>query len=322
MSSTTYANPAPVVRETLVFYAPVSRPTQSPTIFDPTTASSFNPASPPAPWISLGAIEQFQRKPLSKAVPVLTGVPATVLHQSRESVQAQLTFQFLDWTKLSMALATGSQHMNVLATSGAAAAAAVGAQATTAVALLAGSTSTALVMSSSDAAQFSAGQTIAVDVDYSGQTGWVGSPITGAYVRTALSDVDYIRRVTFNIAQVASVNSTGVSLVAALPGGAPAANAKAQIVTGFVDREGGLFYQEWSALFVMQGSQGESVFLYYPRLQSFTGAEEATTVLQSKSSLSRVLLKASCIALPVTDSLDGERVVCYRSYLPAANAQV
>jgi hypothetical protein len=76
-------------------------------------------------------------------------------------------------------------------------------------------------------------------------------------VKQALTDVDYIRRVTFNVALVAQVNSTGLTLAEPLPGGAPATGRKVQAVTGFVDREGGSFYQEWSALFVMQGSQGE-----------------------------------------------------------------
>jgi len=35
-----------------------------------------------------------------------------------------------------------------------------------------------------------------------------------------------------------------------------------------------------------------------------------------------VTLKGQFLALPVTDPLDGERVVCYRSFLPAANALV
>jgi hypothetical protein len=109
-----------------------------------------------------------------------------------------------------------------------------------------------------------------------------------------------------------------------LPGGAPAAGAKLQAVTGFVDREGGSFYQEWSALFVMQGSQGERIFYYYPRLQTMVGAEEAVIPLSNKhqGGQSRVLLKGQFLALPVTDPLDGERVVCYRSFLPAANALV
>ena len=37
---------------------------------------------------------------------------------------------------------------------------------------------------------------------------------------------------------------------------------------------------------------------------------------------SRILLKAQFLALPVSDPLDGERVVCYRSFLPMPNALV
>ncbi len=37
---------------------------------------------------------------------------------------------------------------------------------------------------------------------------------------------------------------------------------------------------------------------------------------------SRVLLKGQFRALPVTDPLDGERVACYRSFLPAANSLI
>ncbi len=223
-----------------------------------------------------------------------------------------------------MALATGSQHMNVLAPASGATAAANGAQAVPAVTPQSGSTSTSIVLASSDAARFTAGSIVALDVDYNGQTGYVGAPVAGAYVRQALTDVDYIRRVTFNVGLVTQVSSTGLTLAEPLPGGAPATGAKLQAVTGFVDREGGTFYQEWSGLFVMQGSQGERIFFYYPRLQTMGGAEEEAAALNGKNQngVSRVLLKGQFLALPVTDPLDGEKVVCYRSFLPAANALV
>ncbi len=223
-----------------------------------------------------------------------------------------------------MGLATGSQHMNVLAPASGATAAADGAQAAVAVTPQSGSTSTSIPMATADAAKFTAGAIIAVDVDYTGQTGYVGTPVAGAYVRQALTDVDYVRRITFNVALVSQATATGLTLAAPLPGGVPTASAKVQAVTGFVDREGGSFYQEWSALFVMEGSQGERIFFHYPRLQTMTGAEEAISPLNSKnqSGQSRVLLKGQFLALPVTDPMDGERVVCYRSFLPAANALV
>jgi hypothetical protein len=187
-----------------------------------------------------------------------------------------------------------------------------------------GSTATFVALASNDAANFSAGSIIALDADYTGQTGFVGAPVSGAYVRQALTDVDYIRRVTFNVALVLQTSTTGLTLAGPLPGGAPAAGSKLQAVTGFVDREGGSFYQEWSALFVMEGSQGERIFFHYPRLQTSSSAQEAALPLDSKQKAgqARVLLKGQFMALPVTDPLDGERVVCYRSFLPAAHALV
>jgi hypothetical protein len=302
----------------------VNRAAQTPAIFDPSEQGRFSLNAPPAPWISLGWIQDFVRKPASKTSPVLTGIPAAPLEQVRETLQAQVSLQFLSWTKLTMALATGSQHMNLLVPASGASAAADGAQAAPAVIPLSGSTATSILLAATDAAKFSPGAIVALDVDYIGQTGFVGSPIAGAYVRQALTDVDYIRRVTFNVALVSQVTSSGLTLAEPLPGGAPATGAKLQALTGFVDREGGSFYQEWSALFVLEGSQGERIFFYYPRLQTMTGAEELALPLNrtNPNGQSRVLLKAQFQALPVSDPLDGERVVCYRSFLPAANALV
>lgn len=214
--------------------------------------------------------------------------------------------------------------MNLLASAIGAAPAADGGQAAAAVTVQSGSTATLIALAAADAQRFSAGSIIALDADYTGQTGYVGAPTSGAYVRQALTDVDYIRRVTFNVALVSEVTSTGLALAEPLPGGAPAAGAKLQEVTGFVDREGGSFYQEWSALFVVEGSQGERIFFHYPRLQTMAGAEEAALPLdgKSKNGLARVVLKGQFLGLPVTDPLDGERVVCYRSFLPAVNALV
>ncbi|MGD0735239.1 MAG: hypothetical protein ABR976_08840 [Terracidiphilus sp.] len=319
-----FSAPAPVTRRVRGYFAPVNRATQTPVLFDPSEQGRFSLDAPPTPWISLGWIQGFTRKPGSKTAVVLTGVPAAPLSQVRETLQAQVSLQFLSWTKLTMALATGSQHMNVLAAGSGAVAAADGAQATAAVIPQAGTTASSIVLAPADAAKFGAGSIVAVDVDNTGQTGFVGAPISGAYVRQALTDIDYIRRVTFNVALVSQVSSSGLILAEPLPGGAPATGAKVQVVTGFVDREGGSFYQEWSALFVMEGSQGERIFIHYPRLQTMASAEEAAIPLSGKrqGSQSRVLLMGQFMALPVTDPLDGEHVVCYRSFLPAANALV
>jgi hypothetical protein len=324
MAANWLSAPAPVARRVRGYFAPVNRVTQTPVLFDATEQGGFMLEAPPAPWVSLGWIQGFSRASGSKTVPLMTGIPAATLDQVRETLEAHVSLQFLSWTKLTMALATGSQHMNLLAAANGAIAAADGAQAAPAVTVQSGSTTTFVALASADAATFAPGSIIALDADYTGQTGFVGTPISGAYVRQALTDVDYIRRVTFNVALVSQVNSTGLTLAEPLPGGAPAAGAKLQAVTGFVDREGGSFYLEWSGLFVMEGSQGERIFFYYPRLQTMTGAEEAPFPLdgKNKGGLNRILLKGQFLALPVTDPMDGERVLCYRSFLPAAKALV
>lgn len=324
MAANWFSAPAPVARRVRAYFAPVNRASQTPALFDAVEQGGFNLEAPPAPWISLGWIQDFARKTASKTSSMLTGIPAAALEQVRESLEAEVSLHFLSWTKLTMALATGSQHMNLLATASGALPAADGAQAAVAVTPQSGSTATSIVLASADAAKFTPGSIIALDIDYSGQTGFVGTPIAGAYVRQVLTDVDYIRRVTFNVALVSQVNSTGLTLAEPLPGGVPAAGTKLQTITGFVDREGGSFYQEWSALFVIPGSLGERIFFYYPRLQSMTGAAEAGIPLdgKNKSGQARVLLRGQYLALPVTDPLDGERVLCYRSFLPAHNSLV
>ena len=313
MTAGSYLAAGPVVRRVRGYFAPVNRVGSAPAVFDAAEMGGFSLDAPPAPWVSLGWIADFARVAGSRTAPVLTGVPAGVLEQVRESVEAQISLRFLSWTKLTMALATGSQHMNLLV-SGAGA-----------VTIEVGSSATLLPMATADAAKFTAGQLVAVDVDYSGQVGFVGSPVSAAYVKAgAVTDVDYVRRVTFNVARVASVSTAGLTLAEALPGGAPVAGMKASAAVGFVDREGGSFFQEWSGLFVLEGAEGERVFFYYPRLQAVGGAQESARAVNAKSggTLERVMLAGSFRALPVVDSLDGERVVCYRSFLPAVGALV
>jgi hypothetical protein len=143
----------------------------------------------------------------------------------------------------------------------------------------------------------------------------------------------------------------------------PAAGASAQVVVAFVDREGGSFFQEWSALFVAEPESGGRVCFYYPRLSPNPGAGPGGVSLKSSAGgkplksggegktnakaniqgnsvrsssqkflresfteisrpLTSVGLHASFVALPFTDTNDGQTVLCYRSYFPAAMAAV
>lgn len=306
-----------MVQRVSAYFAPVNRAAQQPTIFDAAQSGSFALSAPPAPWVDLGWITGFLRKCETKIAPVRVGAPAITQMQARTEIDATVAFSFERWGKLQMALSAGTQQMNLLAAAAGAAAEGSGGTGVPAVALQAGSTATVLQVGAAAAAGFSAGETVAVDVDYTTQTGYVGSGVSGAYVPTALTDVDYVRRVTLNVGKIASVAVSGtagaLTLESALIAGVPSVAMKVSGVVGFCDREGSSFFQEWSAVFVGEGQQGERVIWHYPRLQAMAGASE--TNLKSGAGYDKVQLSAAFRAMPVKDPVDGETVVCFRSYV-------
>jgi hypothetical protein len=299
----------PAVRRVRAYFAPVNRATGSPTLFDPSTAAAFDPDAPPAPWVDLGWVEGFARSSQTKMQVVESGAPGAVLLQARQSIGATVSMNFERWSKLTMALSCGAQQTNVLAAGAVPVA-------------VASATSTATFLSApAGTGKIQVGDMVAVDVDYTGQTGYIGAGAAGAYLAAPVSgDVDRVRRVTLNVSRVAALTPDGVQLAEPLLAGPPAAGMQAETVAAFEDREGGSFFQEWSGLFVMPGEQGDALFFHYPRLQAMHGAAEAAAVLAAP--LSHVLLAGRFVALPVEDAMDGAQVCCYRSYLPAANALI
>jgi hypothetical protein len=353
----------PVTRQMRAYFAPVNRTAETPTIFDPGFSGLFPLNLPPAPWVDLGWVEDFSRWYGTPTDTVRSGALSLPTAQFRGALEARVEFDFVQWGKLQMALAGGSESMNVLAPlAGGTSAAPSGGTPAPGAAVLAGSTASTLVFGTGVASAFAVGAVLAVDVDYQQQTGYVGSGIAGAFVSSAAAvnnDPNYVRRVTFNVGRVAEVTATSVVLAQPLLAGAPAAGASAQVVVAFVDREGGSFFQEWSALFVAEEESGGRVCFYYPRLSPNPGSrsgvgagannrslatagvtrninsgESSTRALSSSARfvresfaemakpISAVSLRASFLALPFTDTNDGQTVLCYRSYFPAGMAAV
>ena len=189
--------------------------------------------------------------------------------------------------------------------------------------MVAGSTANALSVGAAAAAQFQVGQLVAVDEDYVAQVGFVGSGVSAAYVSSPASvgnDINYIRRVTLNVGRVVGISGGVLELGAPLPAGVPGSGMQVSSLVGFVDREGGGFFQEWSGLFVMDGEQGDRVIYHYPRLQAMQSSAEMVEPLAAP--LERVRLAGAFRALPVKDANDGETVLCFRSYLPGAMREV
>ena len=310
-------NLVPVTRRVRAYFAPVNRAAGVPTVFDAAQTGGFALDSPPAPWVDLGWCTGFARKSATKIGALRTGAPAMAQSQVLTEVEATVSLEFESWGKLQMALAAGSQQMNLLRTVSGAVANGSGGVAAAPVALAAGSTAGSLNVGATAAAGFVVGDLIAVDVDYVAQVGFVGSGVSGAYVSSAASvggDVNYVRRVSLNVGRVVSIANGVLQLESPLLAGIPAAGMKVSRLVGFVDREGGGFFQEWSGLFCMDGEQGDRVIYHYPRLQAMQGAAEMVEPLAAP--LEKVRLAGAFRALPVKDANDGATVLCFRSYLP------
>jgi hypothetical protein len=318
----------PVSRAVRAYFAPYDPTAGQPSVFDPGLNAGFLLDAPPSPWVDLGWIDNFRRTSATTIEPLRVGKGAAA-SQFRKSLDARVELDFRQWGKLQMALAGGSQHMNVLATDPSAAPRPTGGIPQAAATVLTGSTASALTVGAGTADLFNAGDMIAVDVDYQQQTGYVGSGVAAAYVKdptSVLRDKDYVRRVTFNVARVAQKTTTLLLLDQPLIGGTPAAGACAQKITAFVDREGGSFFQEWSGLFVWQDESGGRICFYYPHLspsRNSKGSEQGTeTEFAMHDTISTIGLHATFIALASVDPNDGETVLCYRSYFPAPLASL
>ena len=308
----------PISRRVRAYCAPVDRATETPTSFDPTVAFNFD--VPAAPWFALGDVANLKRTGATKVAPLVSGSKGAVAAQFRTTLDATVAFDFLQWGKIQMALSGGSQHMNVLATNGASGPD-TGNPACSPVAVLAGSTATELVVGTGAVDALNVGDMIACDIDYAQQTGYVGSP-AAAYVKDPADvnrDRDYLRRVTFNVARVASKTSTALQLDQPLLGGDPGLGAQIQKVVAFADREGGSFFQEWSLLLTLEPESGGRTCFYYPRVQACSPASEAGITCDTYKTST---LHAELIALPVQDSIDGEQVACWRTYFPASGADL
>ncbi len=363
--STTPLRPAmvAVTRQMRAFFAPVNRLTETPTVFDPGISGAFVLASPPAPWLDLGWIDSFERSYDTPTDVVRAGMKTMPWLQYRGPIEARVGFEFREWGKLQMALAGGSENMNVLATIAGATPVPSGGTAIPAVAVLPGSTASQLVVGAGAVGAFPVGSLVTVDMDYQQQIGYVGSGISAAYVSSAAAvnnDANYIRRVTFNVGRVVEATANSLILAQPLLAGAPVSGASAQGVVAFVDREGGSFFQEWSALFVAEVESGGRICFYYPRLSPNPGSGSqgvgmksgagwnptksggaakrsagAKTQEGNRGGLQKFIreeyesiaspidfmgLRASFLALPYVDGNDGQTVLCYRSYFPAAMA--
>ncbi len=310
----------PMGRAVRAYVAPVDRNSGAVTPFDPGVQGQFDPDAPPAPWLDLGWVENLQRTSPTKYGALRSGARGTVTAQYRAEAEARMEFDLPEWGKLQMAIAGGSQQLNVLATVPGAQAEGSGGAAIAAVPAQPGSLPIQIALTQDQLPNFNLGDVLAVDMDYAGTAGYVGSGVPGAYLATALdvaTHVDLIRRVTFNITRVAAKTANVLIVAPPLLAIGPMGFG-VQKVVAFVDREGSGFFQEWSVLLVAPSDSGGRICFYYPRMQAAQSSCENRRELPAP--VFNTMLHASLLALPTTDPNDGETVLCYRSYFPASTA--
>jgi hypothetical protein len=307
------------------FFAPFAQGADpAPTLFDPARQGRFDTNSPPAGWFDLGWVDQFRRSPSGRIGQIRSGYRGAVRAQYRGEIGSSLEFEFREWGKLQMALAVGTAHFNILKAAAGSPQQPLGGTPQAASALGAGSTATSLVLAVGGGAQFQAGEFIAVDVDYTGQAGYIGSGIQATFVPAgAVTDPDYVRRVTFNVGAIQAISGDTLTLEQPLLGGAPPASAKVQAVTGFTSREGSSFIQAWSAVFVVDTADGAQLYYYYPQLSVASEREDSTFNVDNvgAADVKGYALRAEFNALAFEDPVDGETVVCYRGFFPAPGSQ-
>ncbi len=308
-----------ITRRTRAYFAPVNRLTGQPTSFNSEISNTWQSKAPPAPWIDLGWIYDLVRTSTSKISAIDTGSPSVTRMQVRTDLGATISCSFASWMKLTMALTSGSEQLNILMLSSLTNQTAQAAA--PALTLQLNSTANILYPTSTAMLAIEPGSLVVVDDDYSSEVGFIGAGVSATYVKSppyAGFDVDYIRRVSLNVARIVSVaNDGGLCLDQPLIAGNPTTTMKMQCTLGFIDREGGSFFQEWSGLFLIEGVQGETLFYYYPRLQACEIAKEVKMPLAT--SLETIQLHGSFRALPIIDSLDGQTVLCYRYFYPATS---
>lgn len=324
-----------VARRVRAYFAPVDRNSSTPTAFNFARDGMFQLSSPPGPWIDAGWIDNFSRTASTKAEALRSGPKAAPSSQFRAQLGAIVEFEFRQWGKLQMALACGSEQMNILKPD--LDSDQSGNTPLAPVPLLAGSTATQLLVAPVTLSKFNVGDLLAIDIDYVNQIGYLGTGIAAAYVTSGASvhfDSNYIRRVSFNVGRIYSISASALMLAQPLIGGVPAPAAKIQKITGFADREGGPFVQEWSALFVIPDELGGRVLFYYPRLQSSATARELAIDLSGSggssnskpetrnTKLTAWSQPAGFLALPINDPVDSQQIVCQRAYFPAASAAI
>ena len=187
----------PLAQGVRAYVAPVDRTNGICVAFDPAAQGQFDLDNPPNPFFDLGWAQNFTRKSTTKYETLRNAPRGTASTQYRSEPEALVEFDLQSWGKLQMALAGGTQEMNVLATPRTSLPQGSGGVAIPASYVRAGSSDYTVVLDAGEMSKYQVGDIVGVDFDYGGATGYVGSGAPAAYLTSALDPVvhkDYTRQ--------------------------------------------------------------------------------------------------------------------------------
>lgn len=329
-----------------------------PNILDLQVQGPFNENAPPTNFNDLGWIDSYKMAPASKIGVIRSGYRGAVRAIYRGEVGETFDFVFKEMSRMALKIASGSEVFNLLSNPAATASTVgpLSSSGATAVALGASgynasytngtlglSGSPVLFLAANSGTLFTANTYIVCDDDYTagtyGQVGAAGIPV----FQNAVTDVDFIRKTSDFVARITSIipsntagNSTGQDILVlnkVLVGGGnssssatqaasygPDAAAKVQTIKGYLTREGGTFVTEWTALFTCTLVDTSQVAIYYPHvaLSAFKGMTNFQIENIGTTSETAYQLETTMMAMAYDDPLDGETVVRYAAYYPAA----
>ena len=296
------------------------------------TTGPFDRGSLPSNFFDAGWIKDFKLTPESKVGSVRSGYRGAIHVQYKGQVGESFDFKFREYARLQYKLATGSSVINLLSGATPTTAGPVSASGAPTTLMssyaVAGGVGTLTVPSSSG---FAVGDWIVCDIDYNTATygiiGDVGTPV----FQNAVTDVDYIRKTSDYVAKVANKTATTLVLDQPFAGGGssgnvvPQAGSKIQKIKGWTAREGGTYFAEWTALFLLDTIDGAQIAVYYPHVSVGQPKDIAANWAIENigtTDLGGYELDASYVALAFDDPLDGETVVGYKGFYPRPNQSV
>ena len=290
--------------------------------FDPATQGDFDLDSPPAPWIDLGWVENFQRTAATKFDALRTGPSSNITAQYRTQPEARVEFDLLTWGKVQLGVV--GRHAADERAGGAArvAASAVGRDGYAGVAgaeWIDVDAARAYLRSASELQRW---RHRCGGCGLQRPNRISGLVRAGTYLAAPLSGpnyIDFVRRITFQ--RLACKRRDCLQLAAGGAADCAADDQHERAEGGGVCRSGGQqLFPGMVGLFIVAPDSGGRTCFYYPRLQPAAGAAE--TRQEFAAPLFSHQLHVSLRALPTTDTNDNETVLCYRSYFPAATAAV